>query len=73
MRDITINFKSLSKLEIRAHDLDIKRFIQGQMHRLPRCMQQDNGLQMMVQEKLSEAVDGMLAHVTSDPLENNGH
>lgn len=57
--DIVNEFKTALRLEVRASDEDVKRFIAGQVHRLPRCIQRDAALQRMVQDKLTEAVSGM--------------
>ena len=40
----------------------MKQFVKGQMYQLPNCVQRDDALQVMVQEKLVEAVDGMLVY-----------
>ena len=57
--DIVDEFKTALRLEVRASDEDVKRFIAGQVHRLPRCIQRDAALQKMVQDKIIEAVSGM--------------
>lgn len=57
--DIEAEFKLIPKLEIRASDADVKRFIRGQIHRLPNCIRRDARLQAVVEEKIAEAVDGM--------------
>jgi hypothetical protein len=46
-------------LEIRADDSDVKRFVAGQMYRLPRCVQRDKELQVTIQDGISRAVEGM--------------
>lgn len=66
--EIENEFKSASTLEVRANEADIKRFVTGQMYQLPKCVQRDSQLQVMVQEKLVEAVDGMSVYY--DHLEN---
>ncbi|KAK2792301.1 hypothetical protein FQN52_003778 [Onygenales sp. PD_12] len=68
--EIVNEFKSVSTLEIRASEADVKRFVRGQMYRLPSCVQRDNALQLMVQEKLVQAADGMflLARLHFDSL-----
>lgn len=57
--DIISEFKTALRLEVRASDEDVKRFVAGQVHRLPRCIQRDAALQKMVQDKITEAVSGM--------------
>ena len=46
-------------LEVRADDSDVKRFVAGQIYRLPRCVQRDDELQEAVKDGISTAVDGM--------------
>ena len=57
--EITRKFDSKSILEIRASEEDVKRFVAGQIPRLPRCIQRDEELKFAVQNKIVEAVDGM--------------
>ena len=57
--DIINEFKTALRLEVRASDEDVKRFVAGQVQRLPRCIQRDAALQKMVQDKITEAVSGM--------------
>ena len=47
------------KLEVQASEEDVKRFVAGQICRLPRCIQRDPALQEVAQKKIVEAVDGM--------------
>jgi hypothetical protein len=47
------------KLEVQASKEDVKRFVAGQICRLPKCIQRDPTLQEVVQDKIVEAVDGM--------------
>ncbi|EMD88006.1 hypothetical protein COCC4DRAFT_51902 [Bipolaris maydis ATCC 48331] len=58
------------KLEVQASKEDVKRFVAGRMCELPKCIQRDPELQEVVQEKISEAVDGMflLARLHTDSL-----
>jgi len=57
--EIEDGFRTATKLEVRASDEDVRRFVAGQMYRLPRCIQHDTSLQDMVEEKIAEAADGM--------------
>ncbi|KAL5429853.1 hypothetical protein PMIN06_012681 [Paraphaeosphaeria minitans] len=57
--EIEAEFQKAVKLEIRASDGDVRRFVAGQMDRLPKCIQRDPALQKVVQEKIPERVDGM--------------
>ena len=56
---IVEEFREDPRVEIRANPEDIKRFIAGQIHRLPNCIQRDAMLQQSIQDTLVEAVDGM--------------
>jgi hypothetical protein len=47
-------------LEVQASGADVKRFVQGQIYRLPKCVQRDIELQRSIEDKIIEAVDGML-------------
>jgi hypothetical protein len=57
--DIEVEFRLFPILEIRASDTDVKRFVRGQIARLPSCIQRDNQLQGTLEDKIVEAVDGM--------------
>lgn len=58
--DIVSQFTSSTTLEIRASRADVKQYVRGQIYRLPKCVQRDNKLQGEVEDKIVEAVDGML-------------
>ncbi|KAL9034420.1 MAG: hypothetical protein Q9180_005419 [Flavoplaca navasiana] len=68
--DIEDAFKGALKLEVEASEKDVKRFVAGQIYRLPRCIQRDPALQDLLQEKIVDAVDGMflLARLYTDSL-----
>ncbi|KAH4217774.1 hypothetical protein HBH70_194640 [Parastagonospora nodorum] len=57
--DIVEEFNGLPKLEVRADDADVKRYVAGQIKRLPGCVRRDDALQKLVQNKIVQAVDGM--------------
>lgn len=57
--DIADEFKDSGRLEVQASDEDVRRFVAGQVHRLPKCIQHKHELQMLVQNKIAESVDGM--------------
>jgi ankyrin repeat protein len=59
--EIEAELPAAMKLEIQASDEDVRRYVAGQTHRLPRCIQRDPALQAMMQDKFVEAVDGMYA------------
>ncbi|RYP65432.1 hypothetical protein DL770_009008 [Monosporascus sp. CRB-9-2] len=63
-------FRSMPTLEVRASGTDVKRFVLGQIYRLPKCVQRDEELQGFAQDKIVEAVDGMflLARLHVDSL-----
>lgn len=62
--DIVEEFKSTSRLEVRANPEDVAKFVKGQIPRLPRCIRCDRELQGQVEEKIVKAVDGMLVFFT---------
>ena len=66
--EIEKEFELMPRLEIRASDEDIERFVRGQMHRLAGCVQRNEALQGLVQQKLVEAVDGMLVYCDHSKL-----
>ena len=59
IQEIIIKFRGALMLEVRANNEDVRRFVTGQIYRLPKCIQRDTTLQEMVQNKVTEAVDGM--------------
>ncbi|KFZ08626.1 hypothetical protein V502_09249 [Pseudogymnoascus sp. VKM F-4520 (FW-2644)] len=52
-------FEGSPMLEIRASEADVKRFVAGQLHRLPMCIQRDHELQAETQDGIVLAVDGI--------------
>ena len=57
--EITQKFQSNPILEVRASEEDVRRFVAGQMPRLPNCIRRDGELKLTVEDKVVEAVDGM--------------
>jgi len=57
--EIVNGFRKALQLEVQASKGDVKRFVAGQIYRLPRCIQHNPALQDIVQEKIVEAADGM--------------
>jgi NACHT domain len=57
--EIVRQFEDGLVLEIRANDADIKRFIHGQVHRLPKCIQHNLRLQRFIEDKIAAMADGM--------------
>lgn len=54
--EVTQEFQSDPTLEVRANEEDVRRFVLGQMSRLPKY---NELLQRIIQDKITEAVDGM--------------
>jgi hypothetical protein len=57
--EIERGFYSNLTLEVRASEEDVRRFVSGQMPRLPNCIRRDDELKRAVQNKIVKAVDGM--------------
>lgn len=57
--DIGDQFKEALRLEVRATNADVRRFISGRMYQMPRCIRQDPSLQNGVKAELVRSVDGM--------------
>ncbi|RDL36103.1 Uncharacterized protein BP5553_06715 [Venustampulla echinocandica] len=53
------SFQGSPMLEIRASEADVKRFVTGQLHRLPMCVQRDPELQAEIQDGIVMAVTGI--------------
>ncbi|KAH7381270.1 ankyrin repeat domain-containing protein [Phaeosphaeria sp. MPI-PUGE-AT-0046c] len=68
--NIVSKFAGVPKLEVRADPADVKRFVKGQIGRLPKCIQRDVGLQERIQDRFAEVSDGMflLARLHIDSL-----
>jgi hypothetical protein len=57
--DVTQYFQSYPRLEVRASEEDVRRFVAARIPRLPNFIQRDEELKNEVQTKVVEAVDGM--------------
>lgn len=57
--DVVNAFSAALTLEVRASKEDVKRYVAGQIPHLPKCIQRDAMLQIMVQDKITQAVDSM--------------
>jgi hypothetical protein len=57
--EIMQKFVSHPLLEIRASPHDVRRFVEGRIPYLPKCIQRDDDLKRTIQDKVVEAVDGM--------------
>ncbi|KAH6643577.1 hypothetical protein C7974DRAFT_985 [Boeremia exigua] len=68
--DIVEKFDGTPQLEVRASDADVKRYVVGKIDQLAKCIQRDDELQGLVQNKVAGAVDGMflLARLHVDSL-----
>jgi hypothetical protein len=60
--EIGEEFRQATRLEVRASDEDVKKFIAGQIYRLPGLVHDNKKLQILVQDTITQAVDGMLVH-----------
>ena len=60
--EVEKEFGQVPKLEVRASDEDVKRFVAGQIYRLPKCIRRDEDLQSSVRDKIADAADGMLVY-----------
>jgi hypothetical protein len=63
--EIVEEFKHTPRLEVRATAADVRRFVAGKIYELPKCIQRDKELQELVQDKITQAVDGMLVYRVS--------
>lgn len=57
--DIVEEFKDMPRVEVRASNADVKRYVVGKIDRLAKCVQRDGDLQERIQNKIVEVVDGM--------------
>jgi hypothetical protein len=57
--EIMENFASIPNLEVRASEDDVRRYVEGQIPRLPNCIKRDDELKRVVENKIVDAVDGM--------------
>jgi len=53
------SFKGFPMLEIRASDADVKQFVAGQIYRLPNYIRRNIDLQVEIQDRIVQAVDGI--------------
>ncbi|KAK4696453.1 hypothetical protein P7C71_g1460, partial [Lecanoromycetidae sp. Uapishka_2] len=61
---IVSEFIDTPRLEVRASEADIRKYVQEDMNRLPPCVQEDSGLQLKILDGLVKSVDGMYVNVT---------
>jgi Cdc6-like AAA superfamily ATPase len=67
MPEINEKFKESLRLEIRASNQDVERYLDGHMSQLPRCVLHSLELQDEIKAEIIKAVDGM--YVTSHILD----
>jgi hypothetical protein len=60
--EIEEKFQFDPTLNIRASDPDVRRYIAGQVSRLPKCIQRSSEFIHNVQDSITEAVDGMYVY-----------
>ncbi|OBT84941.1 hypothetical protein VE02_06622 [Pseudogymnoascus sp. 03VT05] len=70
--EIHEHFKNSMRLEIRATDQDVRRYVDGHMSQLPRCVQRSTELQSEVKMEIVKSVNGMilLAQLHFDSLKD---
>ncbi|KFZ13854.1 hypothetical protein V501_03493 [Pseudogymnoascus sp. VKM F-4519 (FW-2642)] len=68
--EIDVHFKTSMRLEIRATDHDVQRYIDGHMSELPTCVLRNSELQGEIKASIVKAVNGMflLAKLHLDSL-----
>ena len=57
--EITQEFQDSLRLEIRASEEDVRKYLDGQMFRLASCVRRNIDLQEAIKESIVKAVDGM--------------
>jgi hypothetical protein len=57
--ETTQKFQSDLRLEVRASEVDVRRFVAGQIPRLPNCIRDNDDLKRTVENEIVNAVDGM--------------
>ena len=56
---ITENFKTTLTLEVRATAEDVRRYVEGQLPRLPGCIRRDQDLRNRIANTVTKSADGM--------------
>jgi hypothetical protein len=64
-------FKSDLKLEIRASSNDVRRYVAGQVPRLPNCVQRNCELIQEIPDRIAEDVDGMFLYLARPEYDIN--
>ncbi|KAE8362702.1 hypothetical protein BDV27DRAFT_159526 [Aspergillus caelatus] len=70
IQEIEAKFQRAVRLEIRANDTDVQRYLHDKLQNCPSLISQNNSLQEEIQKKITKAVDGMflLARLYVDSL-----
>jgi Cdc6-like AAA superfamily ATPase len=68
--EITENFKGGAMLEIRASDDDLRRYLDGHMTRLPKCVLRSPELQDNIKDSIIGTVNGMYVSPSSLTTQN---
>ncbi|TVY17131.1 Ankyrin repeat, PH and SEC7 domain containing protein [Lachnellula arida] len=63
--EITSRFENSHRLEIRAREHDVQKYLRGHMSRLPACVQRSHEIQEAIVAKIVTAVKGMHLHLES--------
>ena len=53
------DFEDAVRLDIKASEADVRKYLQGQMHRLPTCVTRNASLKEDVEREIVKAADGM--------------
>lgn len=61
---IAQKFQDALQLEIRASDVDVQKYLEGQMSRLASCVIRNTNLQETIKSHILKAVDGMYVSIT---------
>ena len=59
IQEIEAKFQKVIRLEIRADDTDVQRYLHAKLQNCPSLISQNNSLQEQIKNKIAKAVDGM--------------
>ncbi|BCR91451.1 uncharacterized protein ACHE_70294S [Aspergillus chevalieri] len=70
IQEIEAKFQKVIRLEIRADDTDVQRYLHAKLQNCPSLISQNDSLQEQIKNKIAKAVDGMflLARLYVDSL-----
>jgi hypothetical protein len=66
IQDIEAKFDQSIRLEIRASDTDVKKYLDQKLQDFPSWILKDNSLQTEIKSKIARAVDGMYVSLLED-------